>query len=52
MTDELDRKVAKWDYVISDPTTSGAYKTERYALNNYDVTFFIIESIYLPLQIE
>jgi endonuclease/exonuclease/phosphatase family metal-dependent hydrolase len=31
LTDELNRKGAKWDYVISDPTSSSAYKTERYA---------------------
>jgi endonuclease/exonuclease/phosphatase family metal-dependent hydrolase len=31
LADELNRKGAKWDYVISDPTTSSAYKTERYA---------------------
>lgn len=29
--DELNRKGAKWDYSISDPTISSAYKTERYA---------------------
>lgn len=28
---ELNRKGSKWDYVISDPTSSSAYKTERYA---------------------
>jgi endonuclease/exonuclease/phosphatase family metal-dependent hydrolase len=28
---ELNRKGASWDYVISDPTSSSAYKTERYA---------------------
>jgi endonuclease/exonuclease/phosphatase family metal-dependent hydrolase len=28
---ELNRKGFKWDYVISDPTSSSAYKTERYA---------------------
>lgn len=31
LTDELNRKGTKWDYVISDPTSSSAYKTERYA---------------------
>lgn len=31
LADELNRKGAKWDYVVSDPTTSTAYKTERYA---------------------
>lgn len=31
LADELNRKGAKWDYTISDPTTSSAYKTERYA---------------------
>lgn len=31
LADELNRKGAKWDYVISDPTSSSAYKTERYA---------------------
>jgi endonuclease/exonuclease/phosphatase family metal-dependent hydrolase len=31
LADELNRKGTKWDYVISDPTTSSAYKTERYA---------------------
>jgi deoxyribonuclease-1-like protein len=27
----LNRKGTSWDYVISDPTSSSAYKTERYA---------------------
>ena len=27
----LIEKVLKWDYTISNPTTSSAYKTERYA---------------------
>jgi len=31
LADELNRKGSKWDYVISDPTSSSAYKTERYA---------------------
>lgn len=31
LTDELNRKGTKWDYSISDPTSSSAYKTERYA---------------------
>jgi endonuclease/exonuclease/phosphatase family metal-dependent hydrolase len=31
LADQLNRKGAKWDYVISDPTSSSAYKTERYA---------------------
>lgn len=31
LADELNRKGAKWEYTISDPTTSSAYKTERYA---------------------
>jgi deoxyribonuclease-1-like protein len=31
LADELNRRGAKWDYVISNPTTSSAYKTERYA---------------------
>ncbi len=31
LADALSRKGAKWDYVISDPTSSTAYKTERYA---------------------
>jgi len=31
LADELNRKGSKWDYVISDPTSSNAYKTERYA---------------------
>lgn len=31
LADELNRKGTKWDYVISDPTTSSAHKTERYA---------------------
>jgi deoxyribonuclease-1-like protein len=31
LADELNRKGAKWDYTISDPTTSSAYKTECYA---------------------
>ena len=31
LADELNRTGAKWDYVISDPTTGSAYKSERYA---------------------
>ena len=31
LADELNRTGAKWDYTISDPTSSSAYKTERYA---------------------
>tara|TARA_R110000868_G_scaffold36900_11_gene130560 strand:- start:3904 stop:4707 length:804 start_codon:yes stop_codon:yes gene_type:complete len=31
LVDVLNRKGAKWDYVISNPTSSSAYKTERYA---------------------
>jgi len=31
LADELNRKGNKWDYVVSDPTSSSAYKTERYA---------------------
>jgi len=31
LADELNRKGEKWDYTISDPTRSSAYKTERYA---------------------
>jgi deoxyribonuclease-1-like protein len=31
LADELNRKGAKWDYTISSPTSSSAYKTERYA---------------------
>jgi endonuclease/exonuclease/phosphatase family metal-dependent hydrolase len=31
LADELNRTGTKWDYVISDPTNSSAYKTERYA---------------------
>lgn len=31
LADALNRKGAKWDYSISNPTSSSAYKTERYA---------------------
>jgi deoxyribonuclease-1-like protein len=31
LADELNRKGYKWDYRISEPTSSSAYKTERYA---------------------
>lgn len=31
LANELNRKGSKWDYTISDPTSSSAYKTERYA---------------------
>jgi deoxyribonuclease-1-like protein len=31
LVDELNRKGTKWDYAISNPTSSSAYKTERYA---------------------
>lgn len=31
LADELNRRGSKWDYSISNPTSSSAYKTERYA---------------------
>ena len=31
LSDALNRSGAKWDYVVSEPTTSSAYKAERYA---------------------
>lgn len=31
LSDELNRNGTKWDYAISSPTSSSAYKTERYA---------------------
>lgn len=31
LVDELNRKGSKWDYVVSDPTSSSSYKVERYA---------------------
>jgi endonuclease/exonuclease/phosphatase family metal-dependent hydrolase len=31
LADELNRKGSKWDYVVSDPTSSSANKKERYA---------------------
>lgn len=31
LSDELNRKGAQWDYVISDPTNSPKYAAERYA---------------------
>jgi endonuclease/exonuclease/phosphatase family metal-dependent hydrolase len=31
LADALNRKGAKWEYVISDPTSGSAHKTERYA---------------------
>jgi hypothetical protein len=31
LADELNRTGSKWDYIISDPTSSSPYKTERYA---------------------
>ncbi len=31
LSDQLNRFGAKWDYTISNPTSSSAYKTERYA---------------------
>lgn len=31
LANELNQKGAKWDYVVSDPTTGTDYKTERYA---------------------
>lgn len=31
LVDELNRKGNKWDYVISNPTISSSYKTERYS---------------------
>jgi deoxyribonuclease-1-like protein len=31
LVDELNKKGEKWDYRISEPTSSSAYKTERYA---------------------
>ncbi len=32
LTDILNRKGAQWDYVVSDPTNSPKYVTERYAV--------------------
>ncbi|WP_040248054.1 endonuclease/exonuclease/phosphatase family protein [Psychroserpens mesophilus] len=31
LSDILNRKGAKWDYIVSDPTISSKYMTERYA---------------------
>lgn len=31
IADILNRSGAKWDYIVSDPTTSGPYSRERYA---------------------
>ena len=31
LSDILNRKGAKWDYIVSDPTKSSKYLTERYA---------------------
>lgn len=31
LADKLNRTGSKWDYIISNPTSSSAYKTERYA---------------------
>lgn len=31
LADELNRTGAKWEYAVSEPTSSSAYKTERYA---------------------
>ncbi|MET0244839.1 MAG: endonuclease/exonuclease/phosphatase family protein [Flavitalea sp.] len=31
LNDALNRRGAKWDYVVSDPTYSSSYKSERYA---------------------
>lgn len=31
LADQLNRTGSKWDYTISNPTSSSAYKTERYA---------------------
>jgi deoxyribonuclease-1-like protein len=31
LSDELNRKGAKWEYQVSNPTKSSAYKAERYA---------------------
>lgn len=31
LTEALNRKGAKWDYIISNPTVSSSYKSERYA---------------------
>lgn len=31
LADELNQKGAKWDYTISNPTSSSSFKTERYA---------------------
>lgn len=31
LADELNRKGSKWDYTVSNSTSSSAYKTERYA---------------------
>lgn len=31
LADILNRKGAKWDYIVSNPTTGSSYKSERYA---------------------
>jgi deoxyribonuclease-1-like protein len=31
LSDQLNRMGAKWDYVVSDPTSGNSYKRERYA---------------------
>lgn len=31
LADELNRKGTRWNYTVSNPTSSSAYKTERYA---------------------
>lgn len=31
LSDELNRKGSRWDYVVSNPTQGGAYSSERYA---------------------
>lgn len=47
LTDELNRKGDKWDYKVSDPTSSSTYKTERYAFLWKTSTVKIIGSPWL-----
>ena len=53
LVDELNRKGAQWDYVISDPTSGSAYKAERYAFLWKDSQVKIIGAAFLePTYVE
>lgn len=52
LAEELNRKGSKWDYTISNPTSSTAYKTERYAFLWKTATIKVIGKAWLEQTYE